>query len=267
MKTIQKLTLGLLTVVASSTAFSATNLILEVNSDSADVTGSLAATSIQKIGNGIANVTGAVSAALQLTDGQFNVSGASSMPSAVTFDTNPDNILKINVASQVVPALTMSASGQLLLAHDASWGVRPSGASTLTVEGTTAGAFKNLAIAADMSGVATPVDVNTNANLQVGGASRKATTGTHRIYGMLEILTSPVAGCVPGQTTIFSGGALKVAAGITAPQYNDAGDLFGDNSSSVPYDVLQFNSGAKLILGAGATWARNITVGSSTIVG
>jgi hypothetical protein len=179
------------------------------------------------------------------------------MQSAVTFDTTANNILEINAATQVVPALKMPVNGELLLAYDASWSTAPAGGSTLTVV-STAGAVKKLAIAADMSGVATPVDVSTQANLQVGEAAHKATTGTHRIYGMLEIIASPAVGCFPGQTIIKNGGALKVDDHITAPQYNDAGDLFGTGGS----DTLQFANGAKLVLGNGAVWARNITVGS-----
>jgi len=156
----------------------------------------------------------------------------------------------------------MSVSGELLLANDATWGAAPSGGSTLTVEGTS-GNVKNLAVNADMSAANTPVDVNTQANLQVGGAGHKATTGQHRIYGMLEILTGAVTGCVPGQTTIFSGATLKVDNNISVPQYNNTGDLFGINDTGSPHDTLQFNSGAKLMLGNGAVWARDITVGSA----
>jgi len=92
----------------SSTAFSAA-LIVEVDSGSADISGVLNAGSssaiIQKVGSGIANVTGAVTGALELSAGQFNVSANGSMPSAVTFDTTPNNILKVNCASQTVPVL------------------------------------------------------------------------------------------------------------------------------------------------------------------
>ncbi len=261
MKTIQKLTLGLLTVVATATSgFASGTLVLDVATfgESADVSGALTATTVQKIGNGIANVSGNVTAALQLTDGQFNVSGASSMPSAVTFDTNADNILRVNNATRALPALTMSASGQVLLdVTSLSWDAAPNGLGTITINGT-AGSAKNLVVAADMSASTVAIIVDTLANLQVGGAG-KSTDGTHTISGMLEILASPAADCVPGVTTIQSGGVLKVVAGVTVPAAGDVNDLFGND----PDDTLRFNSGAILRLGNGVTWARDITVGSA----
>jgi hypothetical protein len=261
MKTIQKLTLGLLTVVASSTAFSATNLILDVQglNNSADVSGALSATTIKKIGAGIANVSGAVSAALELSVGQFNVSGAASMPSAVTFDTTSDNILQVNNATRALPALTMSASGKVLLnVASLAWDTAPTGLSTLTVDGLTS--MRNLVIGADMSASPVAINVDTLGNLQVGGAG-KSTDGVHTINGMLEILASPLADCIPGVTTIQSGGILKVVDGVTVPAANDAGDLFGIDADGS--DTLKFNSGAVLRLGHGVTWARAITVGSA----
>ncbi len=264
MKTIQKLTLGLLTVVAAS-SLSATSLVLDVQTlgNSADVTGSLTAGKIQKTGAGIANVSGAVSAALELQAGQFNVSGASSMPSAVTFMTTADNILKVNDDGRALPALTMSASGQVLLdVASLSWATIPAGASTLTIQGTDAGdgTYKNLVVAANMGGVATPITVDTHANLQVGGAGHASTDGVHSILGMLEILADPIAECVPGVTTIQSGGVLKVVDDVTVPAAADAGDLFGSDVDGS--DLLNFASGAILRLGDGVTWARNITVGT-----
>ncbi len=260
MKTIQKLTLGLLTVVATATSgFASGTLVLDVVTlgESADVTGALTAATVQKIGNGIANVSGAVSAALQLTDGQFNVSGASSMPSAVTFDLNADNILKVNNATVALPALTMSASGEVLLnVASLSWAAAPAGAATLTIDGLTS--IRNLVVAADMGTSVTPITVDTLANLQVGGAGNKSTDGIHTISGMLEILASPAAECVPGITTIQSAGVLKVVDGVTVPAAGDSGDLFGND----PDDTLKFNSGAVLRLGNGVTWARAITVGT-----
>lgn len=263
MKTIQKLTLGLLTVVATATSgFSSGTLVLDVATlgESADVTGALTATTVQKIGNGIANVSGAVSAALQLSDGQFNVSGASSMPSAVTFDINSDNILQVNNATRALPALTMSASGEVLLnVASLSWAAAPAGASTLTIDGLTS--IRNLVVAADMSASPVAITVDTLANLQVGGAGNKSTDGIHTISGMLEILASPDADCIPGVTTIQSGGILKVVAGVNVPAANDGGDLFGIDADGS--DTLRFSSGAVLRLGHGVTWARAITVGSA----
>lgn len=262
MKTIQKLTLGLLTVVASSTAFSATNLILDVQglNNSADVSGALSATTIKKIGAGIANVSGAVSAALELSVGQFNVSGAASMPSAVSFDTTPDNILNINDATLPLPALAMSASGKVLLnVASLAWNTAPTGAATLTIDGLTS--MRNLVVAADMSASPVAIIVDTLANLQVGGAGNKSTDGIHTISGMLEILASPAAECVPGITTIQSAGVLKVVDGVTVPAASAAGDLFGNDADGS--DTLKFNSGAVLRLGHGVTWARAITVGSA----
>jgi hypothetical protein len=262
MKTIQKLTLGLLTVVATATSgFSSGTLVLDVVTlgESADVTGALTAATVQKIGNGIANVSGAVSAALQLSDGQFNVSGASSMPSAVTFDTNADNILKINDATRALPALTMSASGKVLLnVASLAWNTAPTGAATLTVDGLTS--MRNLVIGADMSASPVAIIVDTLGNLQVGGAG-KSTDGVHTINGMLEILASPLPDCIPGITTIQSAGVLKVVDGVTVPASDDAGDLFGIDADGS--DTLKFNSGAVLRLGNGVTWARAITVGSA----
>jgi hypothetical protein len=225
MKTIQKLTLGLLTVVATATSgFASGTLVLDVATfgESADVTGALTAATVQKIGNGIANVSGAVSAALQLSDGQFSVSGASSMPSAVTFDTNADNILQVNNATLALPALAMSASGKVLLnVASLAWNTAPTGAATLTVDGT-AGSVKNLVVGADMSASPVAIIVETLGNLQVGGAG-KSTDGVHTINGMLEILASPAADCIPGVTTIQSGGILKVVAGVNVPAASAAG--------------------------------------------
>lgn len=260
MKTIQKLTLGLLTVVAAS-SLSASTLILDVETlnNSADVTGSLSAGTVHKIGAGIANVSGAVSAALELSAGQFNVSGSSSMPSAVTFDTTAGNILRVNDATVPLHGVAMTASGEVLLnVASLSWDTAPSGISTLTVDGLTS--VRNLVVNADMSTATTPLDVQTLANLQVGGASHKATTGAHNIYGMLEILKSPAVGCVPGQTIIKNGGSLKVDASVSVPEYNNTGDLFGTGGA----DTLAFQSGAALILGDGAVWGRDIVVGTAS---
>ncbi len=81
-------------------------------------------------------------------------------------------------------------------------------------------------------------------------------------------LSAATAGSVPSVTAIQSGGVLQVDAGVTVPAYAAATntsntDMFNYWNGSASAGTLMFASGSRLVLGAGSTWARAITVGTA----
>ena len=307
MKTIQKLTLGLLAVIATSNSTFASNLIMQVdNSDIATNSGIITGTA-QKIGAGTLVMSGANGSSLTSLEidaglvqfastgnagAQVNFGSAAGTTAgnlevlAATVDTNGDGIKDIVVANSVsLPAHVMVQSAQLKVGYGLTASLS-SLTDTLTASQRTAGITRTLTVVAqtaadvaanglsvgsaqpgvvlataDMSASTTCLAVNSSATVQVGGAgASKLTSGLHTINGILELLSGASTGCVPGQTAIQSGGILKVNAGITVPASDWSTDLFGVGTA----DTLQFNSGSTLKLGNGASWARNITVGTAS---
>jgi len=267
MKTIQKLTLAVL-MAASSTAFSSGTLVIEVDSGVATHSGAISAATVQKIGAGEVEFQGSFGAALQLSNGRAEINGASSMPSAVTFDTNAGNILEINQASLSVPALTMTTAGELLCTLDTALVGAPSGAA-LTVD---AAANKVLTIGADLSAGTSAMIINSAATVAVGAASgdKMPASGAPAVTvaGILELKANMAGGYCAGANVI--NGTLLVDANVAVPAYAAASssantDFFNhwDSSASSSSGSLKFNSGATLKLGAGASWARAITVGTA----
>ena len=268
MKTIQKLTLGLLTVVATSSAF-ASNLVIEVaGSDVATVSGAIAGTA-SKIGSGEVVLSGnnADLTLLTLSNGKVEINAANSMPDAVTFNTNAGNILEINAASASVPALTMTTAGKLLCTLDTSLVGAPSGAA-LTVG---AAASKVLTIGADLSAGTSDMVIESAATVAVGAASGNkmpaASAPDVTVAGILQLKSNMAGGYCAGDNII--NGTLLVDASVSVPAYaaatNSANtDFFNHwDGSSASEGSLKFNSGSTLKLGNGAVWARAITVGTA----
>lgn len=244
--------LAALITAASSTAFAAGTLIFEVDSSNvATYSAAINATTVQKVGAGEAVFQGAFGAALELQNGQVEINGASSMPTAVEFNTNAGNILEVNQASLSVPALTMTEAGQLLCTLDTTLAGALSGPGALTVD---AAANQSLTIGVDTSASINQMIVNAAANVKIGGAGFKMPAGNtpaHDIAGSLQI-TAPVAGSCAGLTDIS--GTMRVDTG-TIPAVGDTNDVFASSK-------LKFADGATLVLGDGVVWDRAITVGS-----
>ena len=302
MKTIQKMTLSLLAVVfvASWNTASASNIFLDVESGSAAHSGVITGTA-QKIGAGTIVMSGANGSSLtslEIDAGLVQFASTGNAGAQVKFGSAAGTavgnleVLAASATGAVVtnsvslPALVMNQSAQLKVGYGLTASLssltdtlsaaqRAAGITrTLTVAAETAADVAAFGlsvgsaqpgvvlVAANMSASATRLAVNSDATVQVGGAagsSSKLTSALHTINGTLELLSGASTGCVPGQTVIQSGGILKVAASITVPQYNWTSDLFGTTAS----DTLQFLSGAKLVLGDGVNWQRNITVGTA----
>jgi len=266
MKTIQKLTLGLLTVVASSAGF-ASNLIIDVTSGSAEVSGAIAGTA-SKIGAGVAVLSGnnASLTALNIQAGEVEINAVNAMPQAVTFSTAANNILEVTVDGASVPALTMTLAGKLLCTNDTTLAGAPSGAA-LTVD---AAANKVLTIGADLSAGTSAMVIASAATVAVGAASGDkmpaASAPAVTVAGILELKSAMAGGYCAGVNVI--NGILQVDNSVTVPAFAAATnstntDFFNHWNGSASEGSLKFNSGATLKLGSGATWARAITVGTA----
>ncbi len=296
MKTIQKLTLGLLTVVASSAGFSATDLTLNVASagESAEVSGALTATNIHKTGAGqvILSASNTIST-LEIANGCVQINHASALPAAaagknVEFSA-AGKMLEISVASAQLPQLKMTAAGYLLPNNEVSlYDVASTG--DLTINGGFAGSGAAVVIAADMSAKATPITVgaaatltdpatglagvNARGHLKIGSAV-KAPAAAVTMNGLLQFTAAPDAHAFQGAVTVGAAGTLQVDAGTVPASDGSAApatgaslpDMFSNAVSASGSEAgnsagLKFVSGATLKLGNAAVWARPITVGS-----
>jgi hypothetical protein len=86
-------------------------------------------------------------------------------------------------------------------------------------------------------------------------SNAKLPTAALDVYGILKI-TGVLAGCAPGTAVVRSGATVLVDAALAVP-------AAGDSSSSDLFGTLEFQTGSILKLGAGASWARNISVGTA----
>jgi hypothetical protein len=258
MKTIQKITLGLLTVGAfTASGFAAQEIELNVDTGSATHSGLINATLAKKTGAGIlalSNATNAISV-LEIQEGQVDIAATGNFGGTASFTTNAGNKLNMVGAGVNVPALTMTVAGTLDCNGNATnlAGV-PAGAALLSVSG-----GDILTVAVDASASTTPMNINSDATVAVGAAvgsvaSPKLPASAIGVSGILEI-TAAAAGCVPGNTTVASAGVVAVDAGLAVPGHGGPGtsDVFGN---------LLFQTGSILRLGNGSSWARNITVGA-----
>lgn len=270
MKTITRTAFALLTVAASSTAFAAQELNIEVDStDVATVSSNMIATKIYKKGDGTVVLSGdnaAGSSQLEINNGLVQVSAQNNMPSTgmiFNAETGKTASLEVTAGTDVlIPTISMNTVGTVTIDSGANANVNSIGGTNIL---TLAGAG-TLDVTGDMSASSTPFTVDAGAHMTVGGlAAYKATKGNHAIHGILELLANTDKGAVPGTTEIFSGAEVRVAAGLTVPAAGnpsgipaDANDIFG----TATLQTLVFDSGSKLVLGDGAVWARDITVGT-----
>ncbi len=246
MKTIQKLTLGLLTVVVTSSAF-ASNLIMDVEgTDVATNSGVLTGTG-QKIGTGTLIMSGANGASLtnlEIDAGLVRYAATGNVGSQVTF---AGGNMETTAAANI-PALVMNADATVTAGGDGAL-AGLSGLHKLTVAGTGAVTPADLhesTTAMDISGV---VHVGATASHVLPNAAVNVLSG-----GLVEIQDAGAA-CAPGTNVVQSGAVLQVDGGLRVP-------AAGDSASTDLFGTLQFDSGSTLKLGNLAVWERAITVGS-----
>ena len=247
MKTIQKLTLGLLTVAAFSTSASAANLIMDVEgTDVATNSGVLTGTG-QKIGTGTLIISGANGASLtdlQIDAGIVRYGATGNVGAQVTFNGGD---LETTAAADI-PALVMNADATVT-AGGAGALAGLSGSYKLTLAGTGAVTPANLGgstTAMDISGV---VHVGATAGHVLPNAAVNVLSG-----GLVKIEDAGAA-CAPGTNVVKNGATLQVDAILNIPAAGASNDLFRVGG-------LKFESGATLKLGNGSVWGRAITVGS-----
>lgn len=267
MKTIQKLTLALLTVVASSAGFSSALTIEVDGSDTATHAGAISVGTAHKTGAGKLILQGDNSAMSMLSIDAGNVevdTAANAMPVAITFN-NAGSIFEVDVASASVPALTMATAGELLCSLDTSLVGAPSGTGLLTVvaagktltigadlhagnapmhinSGTVAvthalpsGAIELLSgstmnVSADSSSSTAPLTVDAGA-LATINASGKMPTAAAAINGTLELIAAPAAEAFKGAVTVGAVATLLVDASVSVPAID--GVIGGSAPSSV----------------------------------
>ena len=225
----------------------ATSLAVDVASGSAAVPANLVATTVHKTGAGTAIMSGnnASVSTLQIDAGLVQVAATNNMGASLAF-TGGD--LEVTSGTVAVPTAAMTAAGTLTA--DASSAVSlaaPSGSSILTVAGA------GVVTAGNMSTSSTPLSIP--GIMYVGASSSsKMTSGSAVVPsgGLVKIMGN-TASSVPGATEIQSGGVLEVLASVAVPAHT-AADIFG---------TLLFDSGSILKLGAGASWARNMAIGTA----
>jgi hypothetical protein len=257
MKTIQKITLGLLTVGAfTASGFAAQEIELDVDAGSATHSGLITATLAKKTGAGILVLSNAANAidVLEIQEGQVDIAATGNLGGTVSFTTTAGNKLNMVGAGVNVPALNMALAGTLDCNGNATnLAGMPAGTALLSVSGSNI-----LTVAVDANASATPMNINSDATVAVGAGvaglatSPKLPASAIGVSGILQI-TAAAAGCVPGDTTVASAGVVAVDAGLAVPAHDSASDVFGN---------LLFQTGSILRLGDGSSWARNITVGA-----
>lgn len=282
MKNIQKLTLAALISVASSTAFAAGNVTIEVaGTDEATLSGATVVGSgnqVIKTGTGTLDLAGSIDQSVQISAGDITVPASTGvMPTGGFQISDPlavdlTNASQINVAlaNAVVPVIALDADLFAQLNCNAT-GMTIAGVPTaananakLNIGGT-----NQLVVAADLSSGTAPIDILSGASMKVGNAEKMPRAALNVLSGgTLELGSDLVAGdfsCVAG-TTVISG-TLDVKASV--PAYaaavdgtNDT-DFFNYWDGSASAGTLKFNSGATLKLANGVTWAREITVGTA----
>ena len=252
MKTIQKLTLGLLTVVAASSLSAAFDLTIDVTSGSATHSANINAGTVNKTGCGELVLQGADNSALgnlTISAGSLEVeTNAGAMPAIVTFDGG--SAFQVDVAAATNPSLVMTQAGQLEVTAVAAAAALTalSGAAKVTVVGS--GRLNPGALGAST----TPMDISGIVNVGTAGHELPNSAVTVLSSGLLDI-QGVVANSMPGTNVVNSGATLQVDASLAIPAAGLAAtDFFG---------TLKFDSGSTLKLGNGASWARAITVGSA----
>ena len=271
MKTIQKLTLGLLTVVATATSgFSSGTITLDVAAGTATHSGLIDATLVKKTSAGtlvLSNATNAIDV-LEIQQGQVNISATGNLGGTVAFTTTNDNILFATASSIEIPALALgtSTTGTRATLDTNGYSIKLAGALSYAGELAVSGPSGVLTAAFNNSASLTPMKIDTDATVAVGStavvmasgstvADAKLPTAALDVRGILQI-TGVLAGCVPGTAVVKSGGTVLVDPALAVP-------ADGNSSSSDLFGTLEFQTGSILKLGAGASWARNISVGTA----
>jgi hypothetical protein len=147
-----------------------------------------------------------------------------------------------------------------------NYSVKLAGALSYAGELAISGPSGLLTAAFNNSGSSTPMKINTDATVAVGStavamasgstvADAKLPTAALDVCGILKI-TGVLAGCAPGTAVVRSGATVLVDPSVAIP-------AAGDSSSSDLFGTLEFQTGSILKLGAGASWARNISVGTA----
>ena len=270
MKTIQKITLSLLAVVATATSgFASGTVTLDVASGTATASGLIDASLAVKTGAGILVLSNAANAidVLEIQQGQVNISATGNLGGTVAFTTTNDNILYATADGIQIPALALgtSTTGTRATLDTNGRSIKLVGALSYAGELDISGPSGVLTAAYDNSASSTPMKINTDATVAVGSAAvtladasvvsnAKLPNAALNVYGILK-MTGALANCVPGTAAVKSGGTVNVDASVAIPADGNATtDVFG---------TLVFESGSILKLGAGASWARNISVGTA----
>jgi hypothetical protein len=271
MKTIQKLTLGLLTVVATATSgFSSGTITLDVASGTATHSGLINADLVKKTSAGtlvLSNATNAIDV-LEIQQGQVHISATGNLGGTVAFTTTNDNTLFATANGIEIPALALgdSSTGVRGVLDINNYSVKLAGALSYAGELAISGPSGLLTAAYDNSASSTPMKINTDATVAVGSAAvtladasvvsnAKLPNAALDVYGILKI-TGVLAGCAPGTAVVRSGATVLVDPALAVP-------AAGNSSSSDLFGSLEFQTGSILKLGAGASWARNISVGTA----
>jgi autotransporter-associated beta strand protein len=194
MKVFQKITLTALASLAMNMQLSASSpMTIEVDSGTAIASAAINTGSgaLTKTGAGALTLGGANTLGqLEINQGQINVSATNNFGGGgVTFDTNAGNILAVTAAGVAVPALTMTAAGELLANGSGNVNLNnaPAGSGALTLASTTP-ATDTITINAAMAASATPLVVA--GHVIAGGASTStpAAAMTVNSGGILDLL-------------------------------------------------------------------------------
>ena len=157
------------------------------------------------------------------------------------------------VGNTIVNNLDTSASGGTI-----------ANADTLTLNGATGSnlLIKSgsgyILVVVDLHSASLPIDV-VEGTMRVSGVGKLPTAAmkigaTGTVGAIFELLSNTAAGAVPGLMEVQQYGVLSVGDNVSVPTDTDVNDVFTGG--------LVFDSGSVLKLGAGSSWARDITVGT-----
>ena len=250
MKSIQKLTLGLFTVVSLTAVNTVNGAELEINFiDGAVMAGTVTGKANFK-GTGNVVFTGSATDTVKVTTGNVKVASAAPILCGVLMN---GGSLEATAAMNL-PAMNVMADSTLKADADVTL-LGMSGASKLAITGA------GVVTPADLSAALTAVDISSTVNVGAANAIYGVSVYAKLPAGNVNVLSGGLvdikglaANCVPGVMEVTSGAMLQVDPNLTVPSASDANDLFG---------TLNFNSGAGLVLRDGAVWGRTIVVGTA----
>jgi hypothetical protein len=242
MKSIQKLTLGLFTVVSLTAVNTVNGAELEINFiDGAVMAGTVTGKANFK-GTGNVMFTGSATDTVKVTTGNVKVASAAPILCGVLMN---GGSLEATAAMNL-PAMNVMADSTLKADADVTL-TSMSGEKKLAITGT------GVVTPADLSAATTAVDISSTVNVGAIGSKLPAGAVTVLSGGLVDI-KGLAANCVPGVMEVKNGATLQVDPNLKVPSASDTNDLFG---------TLNFNSGAGLVLRNGAVWGRTIVVGTA----